>query len=191
MPQWSSTPPEDTHGPSLPLRRTPAAAKLEAIATSENLLGCPTHYFRSRTIPCERPECEPCAQGFSWRWHGYVAAVDTSSHEHFIFECTAAAAETFAKHRDRYGSLRGCHFRAERPSKTPNGRVVLRAKPADLAAITLPGAPDLMAALAHIWNIPKGDTKSDRQTKGHPRLDIVTAEGNNHPAEPSPATPTR
>lgn len=186
MPKWSTTPPADSRGPGLPLRRTPPAAKLEAIATSEDLLGCPTHYFRSRTIPCEQPNCEPCAQGFSWRWHAYVAALDISSNEHFIFECTAAAAEIFAAHRDKYGSLRGCHFRAERTSKTPNGRVLLRTKPANLANINLPDAPDVAAALAHIWNIPKSDTDADRTIRNQPKLTVHPNPGNNHPAEPAP-----
>lgn len=191
MPKWTNDPPKEPRGPGLPLRRCPPAQKLEAIVTSDNLIGCPTHYFRSRTIPCEKPNCEPCDQGFSWRWHGYLTAVDTGTSEHFIFEMTAAAAEAFTAHRDRYDTLRGCHFRAHRPSRTANGRVIIQTKPGDLQKTTLPDPPNVTAALTHIWNIPTSDTNTDRLERGHPHLRVEPHAGNNHPAEPSPHARTQ
>lgn len=184
MPQWTDKPPTTPRGPGLPLRRTPQAQKLQAIVTTDNLIGCPTHYFRSRTIPCEQPNCEPCNQGFSWRWHGYLAALDPCTHEHFLFEFTAQAADAFRAYRDRYGTLRGCLFQARRLSANRNGRVLIQTKPANLEHVHLPPEPDIKSALCHIWNIPRPDAHEERLTKGHPRLDIAANTRGNHPATP-------
>jgi len=125
MPNFSNAPPETGHGQALRLIRTPAPGKLIAICTSPKLVGCPTHFWRMRTIPCEAPNCEACDNGVPWRWHGYVSAVNIKSNEHFIFECTAQAAETFTQFTERHGSLLGCTFEATRLGDHANGRVLL------------------------------------------------------------------
>jgi len=155
MPQWSNEPPTAPSGYSLRIIRTPAATPITAIITSPDLIGCPTHYIKNRTIPCEGPDkCPHCAEGFSWRWHGYVSAVLTATLEHVLFECTDHASSAFRTYRLLHGNLRGCHFRAHRPSKRANGRVVIECKPTDPQRTPLPDPPDLVRVLCHIWNIP-------------------------------------
>lgn len=163
MPTFSDRPPADPRGPSFQIVRTPTGKPLVAIVTSENLVGCYTHFYKRRTIPCERGDCEPCRQGIPFRWHAYLSAYLSGSHLHCLFECTAQAAERFVEYREAHGTLRGCQFTASRMSYAPNARIVITTKPADLGRITLPKPPHIPNVLAILWNLPLPEVKADRQ----------------------------
>lgn len=157
--------PEERTGVGLPIRRTPPSGTLAAVITSSDMLGAYTHYFGGRTTPCARPDCRACAEGLPYRWHGYVAAHDLKSGEHILFEITAAGAEPLAEYHTHHGTLRGCELRASRPSKRPNGRVAIITRPYDLKQGRIPREPDLIACLAHLWNLPKSALQ-----EAHPRV---------------------
>lgn len=162
MPTWSNQIPKDPRGPALPIVRTPAAKPLTAIITSLDLLGTYTHYYKGRTKPCERPDCEPCANGIPFRWHAYVAAIQPANDLHFLFELTASAAEPLIDYRDQHGTLRGCLFEASRWNRRPNGRILIRTKPADLTERRIPDAPDIQKCLAILWDLPNQDLAPGR-----------------------------
>lgn len=63
MPVFSRDVPTDPRGPAFPILRTPAARPITAIITSPDLVGCFTHYFKGRTVPCEGAGCRLCLQG--------------------------------------------------------------------------------------------------------------------------------
>lgn len=130
---------------------------LVAIVTSEDLAGTNTHFYKGRTRPCEAPECEPCEYGIPFRWHAYTSAIDAETLLHFLFECTAQAAESFVQYRKAHGTLRGCLFNAKRWKAAANSRVIIQTRPANLEKISLPRAPNLPAVLAVLWSLPKGD----------------------------------
>jgi len=153
MPTYTNAPPVDGRGPAYAIRRTPAARALIAVITSEDLLGCATHFYGGRTVPCETPDCPACRDQIPWRWHGYVAAIDVTTYEHFIFEMTAQASDALVAYRAKHGTLKGCKFEATRAHNRANGRVRLRCKPADLQQMSLPLAPDIARALNILWNI--------------------------------------
>ncbi len=153
MPNYSNTPPVDGRGPAYAIRRTPAARALIAVITSDDLLGCATHFYGGRTVPCEAPDCAACLDQIPWRWHGYVAAIDVATYEHFIFEMTAQATDALVAYRAKHGTLKGCKIEATRAHNRANGRVRLRCKPADLQQMSLPPAPDIARALNILWNI--------------------------------------
>lgn len=154
MPTWTDQPPSDPSGFAVRIVRTPADKPLVAVVTSHKIQGCPTHFARHRTIPCEKPnKCPWCDDGYSFRWHSYLGAVLGESYEHIIFETTALATETFKTYYEQNGSLRGCKFQARRPSKRANGRVVIACKRIDESKIRLPDELDIRRILCHIWNI--------------------------------------
>jgi len=165
MPQFSNQPPTDPNRHGFRLIRTPAAGPLRGIVISNDLVGCPTHFVGNRTIPCERPNCDPCSSGIGWRWHGYLLILVQPTQEQCIFEFTAAASDNFKSYRKRYDSLRGCLFLAQRVNNRHNGRVLIQCKPADLNRIELPRDRDLPTLLCHIWNI------SPNQTVHQPPMD--------------------
>jgi len=137
----------------LPIKRAPPARPLIAIATSESLIGTYTHYWHGKTQPCTLPDCPAHAAGIPYRWHGYFGAWDQALNLHFLMEVTAQAAETFVLYTKAQGTLRGCLFEARRLNNKPNGRLLLRTKPADLTKLQLPPEPDLIATLSVLWNI--------------------------------------
>ena len=154
MPQWSNAPGLDAGPYAFRIIRTPATTAIDAICTSPNVLGSPTHFVANRTIPCEgQPNCKLCDEGHSWRWHGYVSCLLVRGLEHALFEFTAQASETFRTYLLTQPTLRGCHFLARRPSGRQNGRVIISARPEDLNRIRLPDAPNLQQILCHIWGV--------------------------------------
>jgi len=158
MLQFQSQPPMESTKSAFRLLRTPTRGKLELYITSPDLIGCWTHFWTGRTVPCTGPDCEACQAGSSSRWHGYVAAVDVKTSEPVVFETTANAAEQLASYRTKNATLRGCHCLASRTSPRPNARVRLLMKPLDLAHTNLPQPMNLQAALCHIWGIPVTET---------------------------------
>ncbi len=153
MPTYSHDIPANPNGPALPVRRTPTSSALQAIVTSENLIGCHTHYYGGRTVPCEGPNCPAHQEGLPFRWHAYLSAIETKTNLHFLFECTAQAAEAFIQYRDAYHTLRGCYFQAKRWKPRPNSRVIIQTKPCKLDEVILPSPPDLIKVLAILWGI--------------------------------------
>ena len=165
MPQFSSEPPRDPRGQSLELKRCPPGAVLPGLVTCHDVVGCPTHFWGGRTVPCEAVECEPCLAGIGWRWHGYVSAWHPTLKLHYLFEMTARCVEPLTEFRKVHPSLRGCQFLAQRPSGKPNGRVYLKTKSIDLTTITIPAPPDLTQLLAMIWNVPLPNISVADRTK--------------------------
>ncbi|MEE9602970.1 MAG: hypothetical protein V3V75_06685, partial [Thermoguttaceae bacterium] len=133
----------------------PTSGKLVAIVTVPDLVGTDTHFWGGHTIPCEGTDCPAHQEGVPFRWHAYLAAITWPQHLHFLFECTAAAAENFVMYRKAHGSLLGCGFVAERLHHRPNGRVLIRCKPADIEHIKLPKPPNLIICLENLWQLKR------------------------------------
>jgi len=196
MINFSNTPPSDPRGESLTLHRTPTLKPLDAIVTCSDLIGCRTHYYHGRTLPCSGDDCAACQDGMAWRWHAWLSAYTAKTHIHIIFECTAQSAATFVSYRNDHATLRGCLFRAERPSHKPNGRVRITTKKFDLETISLPLPPDLPKCLAMIWNIPTVDLSTPDRSRSMPHLRVNlnpdnlpdSSEGNGHFKPRKPTT---
>ena len=166
MPTWRSELPPEGKNTGFDLRRTPASGAILAIVTCENLIVCDTHYWHGRTLPCERvvndegrtiddSGCQACREKAAWRTHVYVSAFDAKKREHFIFECTAMAAKPMAEYRQATGTLRGCIIHATRPKGLKNAKVAIETNTANQAKCPLPNPPDITAALAVIWRLPR------------------------------------
>jgi len=176
MPDWThELPPNPTHH-GYDLRRTPPDRPLRAIVTCDQLNVCFTHFWGGRTRPCEKPDCEACAAMSPSRAHCYLSAMDPATREHFLFECTAAAALPFRDWVATYGTLKGCLFQAIRPKRRRNSKVEILTKPADLSKITLPPAPDIAKAMSVIWQIPGASVKRDGAFASIPRVSADSAE---------------
>lgn len=172
MPNWSNQVPDDPRGQGLPLVRTPAARSLRAIVTSNDLIGCDTHFWGGHTIPCTKPDCEADAAGIPYRWHGYLSAYNPHDQLHFIFEMTAQAAKTFADYRTEHGTLRCCQFEAYRWKHTRNGRVIIKCERSAIQSAALPRAPDLARVMAIIWRLPIPNVWQAGQERGCARVNV-------------------
>ncbi len=154
MPTFTETPDREDHVRGLPLLRTPASGKIQACITSPFVLGCYTHYWGGRTVPCEKPDCEACNASMPYRWHGYLSAILKKSHEHVILEFTAQACDAFDDYVKHHGQLRGCAIECYRRPSSHNGRVIVQTQPADLGQVTLPDPPNIPSLLCKMWNVP-------------------------------------
>lgn len=175
MPNWSRNVPDSPRGPALPIRRTPPGKPLQAIVTSEDLLGCYTHYWHGSTCPCEGSHCEPCGEGLPFRWHSYLTAIDSFSNLHFIFEVTALGATAFIEYREHNSTIRGCLFQARRWNNRANGRILIQTKTADLTTLALPKAPDLRKCMAILWNLPADDVAAEHTNPDKQMRELKTA----------------
>jgi hypothetical protein len=156
-------PPENPNGHAFRILRTPATSPIVGIVTSPDPTGARTHYANNRTTPCTADDtCKLCREGYPWRWHGYVSAMLIPSLEHVLFEFTAPSSDAFANYHRIHNTLRACRFRASRPSKRHNGRVVIETRPDDEQRLRLPDPPNLQKILCHIWSV----RYDDQQPKG-------------------------
>jgi len=161
MPKWDNQPPKDCQRAAFRLIRTPTAKPLQGYVISHELTGCPTHYIGNRTVPCESPNCQACENGVGWRWHGYLLVYLDTVSEIIIFEMTAISSRAFKEYYERYATLRGCAFKAERQNGRPNGRVLIQTKPGDMTRVNLPEDMDIRKLLCHIWNIAPNQLDDD------------------------------
>lgn len=186
MPRFTNVPPADPNGVGLPIIRTPCARKLSAVITSPDIIGCNTHFWGGRTVPCDPAHCDPCRNGIPYRWHAYCSAFVPQTSLHFLFECTAQAADHLVQYRRAYDTLRGCQFTAYRWQSRPNGRVIIKTEQSAFAQDTLPKAPDLLKVLAVLWQLPPQNLEMDGATEGgkliSPNLHVP---GQNDPGKPA------
>jgi len=185
MPRWSNEPPAADNDYALRIVRTPPDKPLVGIVTSAEIVGTPTHYVHNRTLPCEATqECPFCQEGHSTRWHGYLACLLVQSLEHALFEFTKTMAQPFITYQAIYQTLRGCTFQANRPSKRPNGRVLIKCKHVDGADLRLPEPPDVKRILCHIWNVqhnPRGDWRDPSDGTRRLNTDAGNGDGRYRP----------
>lgn len=188
MPRWSNEPPPEAEEFAHRIIRTPAGKPLCGIITSPDLIGCPTHYFNHRTVPCEDPNpCEACTEGHSRRWHGYVSVLVTGTLEHAILELTSFACQSLKHYAKIHNSLRACNVRASRPSGRANGRVNLELKALEESRLRLPEPFNVLRVMCHIWNVPYVET--DRFASYGPPLDEIgrmPLKGDGKPRPPKP-----
>jgi len=156
---WHDSIPPVEKGNSLDLWRTPPKGKAGGIVTSTSIVGCFTHYFGGRTIPCEGATCKACGEGIGNRWHGYVGVYCMRSRKHGIFEFTAKASLPFQAYIELTGRLRGCEMVSERKGYRGNSPVIITCSPANLEGIDLPEPPNLKKILSNIWGLPSSAVK--------------------------------
>lgn len=163
MPKFEHAPPPQSRQSGLRLVRTPTNRPISLVLTCDRLIGCSTHWYANRTVPCEAPECRPCEEGYPWRWHAYLSGLETATLEHLLIEFTARAIDPLDEYFRRHKTMRGCLIQAQRAQQRPNARVLIRCRPADLAKFDLPRAPNVPALLCHIWGLPEDAVTTGRR----------------------------
>lgn len=146
-------PPEDTAVP-FRLIRVPAEKAIKGIVTSTDIIGARTHFAKNRTTPCPGADtCALCQDGYTWRWHAYVALLVNPGYEHAVLELTAAGSQSLRNYNELNSGVRGCDIIAHRPTKRHNGRVLVACRRIDLRGVHLPDPPNIEKILCHIWNV--------------------------------------
>ncbi len=180
MPNFSNSIPNETKRHGYDLRRTPPDKPLKGIITCEKLIGCYTHWWNGRTVPCEDTDCKACESNTPSRWHCYLSLLESGTHDHIIFECTAKAALPITEYLLDNPTLRGVLLSAWRPKRRRNARVEILLKPIDLSSIKIPQAPDVIQAMSVIWQLPGAALETKKTEHSMTRMttdpDILNAQ---------------
>jgi hypothetical protein len=137
--------------------RADEAKPILLIALSDKHWGTRTHFFKGRTMPCLKTDCEACKRKMLSRWTGYLLCLENKTGTKIIFEFTPPGALVLQKARNEYTTLRGLNIIASRPSRKANGKVLLEIRGMNSGAHKLPPAPDAKPLLMHIWGLADQD----------------------------------
>jgi len=152
MVEWSNRPIEGLIQNTFDIVRTPPKPPLTLIVTSTEAFGKPVHFWMGRSTPCLYPEfCEPCEKGRAYRWRAYLAAIESKSQDHVIWECTAPIHLKLSKVVQEIGSLRGCKLICSRIGGRENGRLAVQVFRPQQVPDGLPKAPDVRQVMEHVW----------------------------------------
>ena len=156
-----------------PLMRCGAKPFQGAVILSHDILGCYTHYWCRRTIPCRKDNCPACDQGYSPRWHGWVFVQSQKTANKAIFEFTAGASANVDKYFREHRTLRGGIINAWREPARINGRLVIQVIKGTRDPDSLPKAIKLLPILMRMWNTRyEPSTNGDGQAAQHKEEEI-------------------
>lgn len=154
MQKWSTLPPASEGPATLPIERTPPKGELVGWITSHKMLGCPVHWYKGRTKPCQLEDCHACAQNVPWRWKGYLGLHVKKDNRHVLFEFPAQVGEKLGDYLKTHRSLRNLLIAVNRIPEKPNGKVNLRWKDTDDKILAIHEEPNLLYILSALWDIP-------------------------------------
>lgn len=150
---WQPAPEEKNAGQNYRIYRTPMGREVELICLSENFLGANLHYWKGRSTPCQKGECEACKSGQKPRWKGYIQAFHAATKTVVIFEFTDRGYDPFQAALQQHEHLRGMRFRTCRLNRKANGPIQIAFSEHREESPTLPKAGDLATMLERIWEV--------------------------------------
>ena len=150
---WNDRPNEVKEQGHFEIMRTPAGGVLSGVITSDTFVGCNLHYYRGRSTPCRKNDCEACEAGHRPRWTGYVLLMSRKTRRVNILEFTARCYSTMQSMLIAKTSLRGVVVTVKRTSSRPNGPLAMTFEEDRVDPDSLPPAPDLREILERIWEV--------------------------------------
>lgn len=152
-PDFSPDPPEHQISPYIRLQRV-QIQPINAISTASKPTGVLLHYWHGRTIPhfTDTP-CEPCQDGNTPRWKGYLTLYEPKTHHHWLQEYTPAAHDGIRSALETFGTLRGHLVRLERLRPSKNAPMRSEVYLSTLPENQLPPEPNIVDLLYKIWQL--------------------------------------
>jgi hypothetical protein len=151
MPLWSTTPPDPHEFATIRLMRVPQSGSLLGLITSEEVLGCYTHWDTYRTQPCPGDGCPLCLDGQPKRWQGYLSLQSQSTQKQVVVQITALAAQQLQQEKARYGHIRGLLADFSRVAKRPNARILVQCRQLPQPPLDLVQPVNIPKYMALIW----------------------------------------
>lgn len=182
MPKWSTQPPYSPHQSTLPIERTPPKGYLTGWITSSKIVGCPVHWYKGRTKPCELDNCPACENNIPWRWKGYLGLYIKQNSLHVLLEFPAAVGDRFGEFLANERTLRHALVSLNRVPEKPNGKIHLRIKRDREKIIAIPDEPNIVQILSTLWDLPitEGVEVPDRYSSTQARINKDTMPDNGH-----------
>jgi len=133
--------------------RTPPRGKFKGTIFSSDIVGAMTHYARSRTQICTRPNCPECKDHHLPRWYGYLAIYNPINMSRTLFEFPAGPIGTFHDYLQKYRNFRGARITAFRKPERANGPVQITLTPPDDQLLKHPEEVDVFRLLCQLWKV--------------------------------------
>lgn len=164
-PLFARRPAEILEGRNLDIVRVPQGRMVTGIMLSHDSIGCYTHWWGGRTVPCYQQNCKACADGGEKRWCSWLAVRNRGGGAILMLELpSAASAETYRFFRE-VRTFRGWGYQMQRVGKRANARLRIKWDDHRHDPATLPKAPCLAPILRNMWRVPDGallSTPDDR-----------------------------
>lgn len=189
-PAFTPDPPQHQQAAVIRLRRV-ATQPVTGVCTATKPVGVLLHYHQGRTIPhYENTTCEPCRDGNTPRWKGYITLTDQKTKQHWLQEYTPAAHEGIADALRHFGSLRGHLLRLERIRPTKNAPMRSEVYLSQTPESELPPEPDIANLLYRIWQLepnttPRTTTTDQQLTHLAPNRPRSNGQPSQEPVAPS------
>lgn len=176
---WNNKPPKETGPRPRTLWRAEAKKTRGGVILSDQTLGVGTHYHQGRTVLCDDEECELCQIYGPSRWYGFWAVWHGTDKPATLFQFTSGVWHNVESYLQKWSTIRGAKFVAERANARHNSRVVLTIDRAEGNPDDLPKPFDVEATLRKIWRLPVKKTEETLTENEH---DAIT----NRMQNPSP-----
>lgn len=134
------------------LVRVPAAGRVGGICLSPDLLCRDVHYWRRRTTPCTKPDCDACLDGDRPYWRGWIFIWNHTTRGIKILELTKRAMVPLELWYTEHRTLRGALVVTTRGGKNDNGPLFSAVSPGPIDRALLPATPNLAALLERMWH---------------------------------------
>lgn len=150
---WEQYPP-DAELAYYPVLSPQGQRPLRAIILASPLIGCYTHWWTDRTVPCLGPSdqwpCPGCQRHLERRWKGYLACYEPGLSRSILMEVTANSARLRPELLDPAQNLRGSILELHRLPGRKNAPVEAKLLIGTHRG-TLPAPFDVKAALLRLW----------------------------------------
>lgn len=153
MATWTNRPSEESNDLPFRIHRTPANRPIKGIILSTHLVGTMLHYFRGRSRPCGKNNCEACESGQKPRWKGYIELKPSDGKTVQIVEITERVFPQLDAEEKKNGNIRGVKIELSRLKPRANAPLHLEIKAGRIADCDLPKEHDLKAILERMWEV--------------------------------------
>lgn len=153
MTTWQNDPPTASDFRSYQIVRTPSTGRSRLTILSTHPVGVMLHYWKGRSTPCNRNNCEPCKAGHRPRWKGYLYVMTEATRRILIFEYPERPHPDVQAELAKRHTLRGCMIAVNRAGKRANSPVVITFEGTTPHPDLLPEPDGLCETLERMWEI--------------------------------------
>lgn len=157
MTTWTHRPSDSTDDLPFRIHRTPANRAIKGIILSSHLIGTMLHFYRGRSRPCTKDDCEACESGQKPRWKGYIELKPADGRTVQIVEITERVFPELDREEKKHGGIRGLKVELSRLKPRANAPLHLEIKAGRIADCDLPSEHNLKTILERMWEIPQKD----------------------------------
>jgi hypothetical protein len=113
------------------------------------------HYWRKRSVPHFKENCEPCEYHNPIRVRGYIAVAGKLETKVLILEVTDYCKDAIRELASDRTTLRGCIVNLSRLEKKDNGKLTLHSDGKTVDASLIPENIDVAQCLRRIWGMAR------------------------------------